>query len=78
MINLENGLRVSIVARSREFDPTVLPSNAQVQSAKSTSLVRPDQLAEHADLNAMIWNDPGDGGALQIIDIGGVRVTDKA
>jgi hypothetical protein len=78
MINLENGLRVSIVARSREFDPAVLPSNAQVQSAKSTSLVRPDQPAEHADLNAMLWNDPGDGGALQVIDIGGVRVTDKA
>lgn len=59
-INLENGLRVSIVARSREFDPAVLPSNAQLQSAKSTPLVRPDQLAEHADLNAMIWNDPGE------------------
>ncbi len=68
-VTLENGVRVSLVSRSRPFDRTSLPSTEQV--SKSVTL-RFEAVPDNDDLNAILWNKPVDGGALQCIDIGGV------
>lgn len=71
---LENGLSVHLIARSHPFDPKALPTAGQTEKAKSVLLKKPEDINEHHEYNAMLWNDPGDGGVLQVIDIGGVRM----
>jgi hypothetical protein len=73
MVTLENGLKVSVVARSRDFDPGVLPTTEQMKRARMTAL-HPQDMQNTENLNAVIWNKPEDGGTLQVIDIGGVRL----
>ena len=70
---LEKGLRVSIVVRSTQFDPGVLPTPEHLRASRGTLLQRIEDLADN-DLNAMLWNKPEEGEALQVIDIGGVTL----
>lgn len=70
VITLDNKIHVSLVARSRSFDRASLPSDEQ--TARTGALLL-DGTPDSDNLNATLWNDPGDGGALQIIDVGGVR-----
>jgi hypothetical protein len=72
VVTLKNEMHVSLVARSQPFDRTCLPSVEQTARAQRLLLELPD----HDNLNAMLWNDPGDGGTLQVIDVGGVRWKD--
>jgi hypothetical protein len=72
VIALDSKMHVSLVARSRQFDSACLPSDEQTARAPALRLGT-DRQPDHANLNAMLWNDPGDGGALQVIDVGGVR-----
>jgi hypothetical protein len=74
---LPNGEAVWIVVRETEFDPAVIPS-AEVLS-RASRVLDPAGL-ENArkssnPLNCMLWNRPKDGDPLQIIEIGGVRIT---
>ena len=73
---LENGLNISIVVRSRSFDPSVLPTSEQTNRAKRTEFAKFKDIENKTNLNAMIWNDPGDGGTLQVIDIGGIKINE--
>jgi hypothetical protein len=77
MITLENKLSVSIVARSKPFNPSVLPSDEQLQLAKTMLLQQSGDIPDNDNLNAMLWNKPADGEALQVIDVGGVRWKNK-
>jgi hypothetical protein len=74
---LDNKMHVSLVARSRPFDRSCLPTDAQIARAQALRLTT-EGIAKNDDLSAMLWNDPGDGGSLQIIDVGGVRLTQAA
>ena len=71
---LDNKLRVSIVVRSRRFDPSVLPSDEQLRYSKLILLHQPGEIAGTNNLNAMLWNDPSDGEVLHVVDVGGVRL----
>jgi hypothetical protein len=71
-ITLENKMHVSLVVRSRPFDRTSLPSDEQTARARALRLGT-DGVPDNDNLNTMLWNDPGDGGTLQVIDVGGVR-----
>ncbi|MFT0879821.1 hypothetical protein VRZ08_24880 [Rhodopseudomonas sp. G2_2311] len=73
MVTLENKLNVSIVARSRTFNPTVLPTAEMFAKSKSIQLQK-EPTHEQKNLNAMIWNAPKDGEALQVIDVGGLEI----
>jgi hypothetical protein len=75
LTTLDNGLSVSIVVRSRRFDPADLPSTEKLGRAQMTLLKMQNDIVESDNLNAMFWNDPGDGGTLQVVDIGGVKLT---
>jgi hypothetical protein len=70
VITLDNKMHVSLVARSRSFDRASLPSDEQTVRARTLLL---DEAPDSDNLNAMLWNDPGDGGTLQVVDVGGVR-----
>lgn len=72
MVSLENDLNVSVVVRLQSFDPRVLPTDEQRQSARGVLLEKSALSEDRENLNAMIWNKPGDGGVLQVIDVGGV------
>jgi hypothetical protein len=74
MSTLENGLKVSIVVRSRTFNLADLPTTEQINRAHTTILQKEDHIKNTDNLNAMIWNNPDDGGALQVIDVGGVKI----
>jgi hypothetical protein len=77
VVTLDNGLRVSIVARSKDFDASVLPKDEQMKLSKCT-LLNQDAISTGDNLNAMLWNNPGYGGTLQVIDVGGVRWKNQA
>jgi hypothetical protein len=72
VITLENKMYVSLVARSRSFDRASLPSDEQAARGRAL-LLEMEGTPDNDNLNAMLWNNPGDGGALQVIDVGGVR-----
>jgi len=72
VITLENGMHVCLLVRSLPFDRACLPSNEQTARAR-TLLLETEGIPDNDNLNAMLWNDPGDGGTLQVIDVGGVR-----
>lgn len=72
VITLKNKMHVSLVARSRSFDRASLPSDEQTASARAL-LLETEGTPDNDSLNAMLWNNPGDGGTLQVIDVGGVR-----
>lgn len=74
MFTLDNKLKVSIVVRSRDFDPSVLPSSEKTNLAKRTQLMKTEDLPFDSTLNAMLWNAPNDGEAIQVVDIGGVKI----
>ena len=65
-------MHVSRVARSRPFDRASLPSDEQTARARAL-LLGTEGIPDNDNLNAMIWNNPGDRGTLQVIDVGGVR-----
>jgi hypothetical protein len=71
VVTLENKMHVSLVARSRAYR-TCLPSDEQTARARAL-LLGTEIVPDNDNLNAMLWNDPGDGGTLQVIDVGGVR-----
>jgi hypothetical protein len=72
VITLENKMHVWLVARAQSFDPASLPSDEQTARGRAL-LLEPEGTPDNDNLNAMLWNNPGDGGALQVIDVGGVR-----
>jgi hypothetical protein len=74
MFTLDNQLKVSIVVRSRAFDPSILPTNEQFQRAKRVQLAKSEDLPFDRTLNAMFWKDPKDGGAIEVVDVGGIRI----
>ncbi|MBR1298541.1 hypothetical protein [Bradyrhizobium sp. AUGA SZCCT0042] len=74
VVTLDNNMHISLVARSQPFDPTsTLPPEEAVARGKSL-LLNANPPPDTDDLNAMLWNDPGDGGTLQVTDVGGVRL----
>lgn len=73
MVTLDNKLNVSIVVRSRTFDPSVLPTTETFAKSKRI-LLQKEPIQEQKNLNAMIWNVPKDGEALQVIDVGGLKI----
>jgi|GEM_PF-5827372 len=58
-IALDNNSHVSLVARSRQFEPLVLPSEAQTAAAAFTKL-RNAAISKSESLNAVIWDAPND------------------
>lgn len=70
---LDSGETVSIVARNRDFDPKSLPSSEQMNRSKMNPL-RSHIEDELENLTAAFWNEPKDGGALQVMEISGVRM----
>jgi hypothetical protein len=76
-ITLENKMHVSLVARSRSFDRMSLPSDEQTARGRAL-LLEAEGTPDNDNLNAMLWNNPGDGGALQVVDVGGVRWNNTA
>ena len=77
MSTLENGFNVSIVVRSRTFNRADLPTTEQINRAHTTVLQKEELIKNADNLNTMLWNDPGDGGTLQVLDVGGVRIERK-
>jgi hypothetical protein len=75
VVTLENKMHVSLIARSRRFDRTCLPSEKQTRNARALLL---EEISDDDNLNAMLWNNPGDGGTLQVVDVGGVRLKTAA
>lgn len=73
-VKLENGITVSIVVRSAAFDPSVLPTSEQLNTSKKVEITEYKSLEHRENLNMLIWNKPGDGEALQVIDVGGLKV----
>jgi hypothetical protein len=70
---LDNKMHVSVVVRSRLFDRANLPS--QEQTARAGFLrVQAGSVVDTENLNAILWDAPADGGTLQVIDVGGVRL----
>ncbi len=69
---LDNAMHVSLVARARPFDRTMLPTEEQIAGARSQMLTT-KSMPENDVLNAILWDAPADGGALRVIDVGGVR-----
>jgi hypothetical protein len=72
VVTLKNEMHVSLLARSRPFDRACLPSVEQTAQAQRL-LLETEGILDNDNLNAMLWTNPGDGGTLQVIDIGGVR-----
>jgi hypothetical protein len=72
VISLDNKMHIFMVARSRSFDCACLPSDEQTARARAL-LLETEGAPDNDNLNAILWNDPGDGGTLQVIDVGGVR-----
>jgi hypothetical protein len=70
-VAIDNWLKVHIVVRSASFDSACLPNQSQITGAIATPLDAAAHL-HSTNLSAMLWNDPGDGGTLQIVDVGGV------
>jgi len=74
---LDNGDSVSMVARVKAFDVATIPSIERLQSSLKPLVERDELRASTAsdNLTMMMWNDPGDGGQLQVIEIGGLKVS---
>lgn len=73
-VSVDGWFNVNIVVRSVDFDPIILPTSQQLNSAAVTNLVELDREEPMHGLNAMLWNAPAAREALQIIDVGGVTV----
>jgi hypothetical protein len=71
-ITLDNELHVWLVARAKRFDPACLPSKEQTARARSLALI--SELRFDEPFNAIAWDAPVDGGAIRVIDVGGVRL----
>lgn len=74
MFTLDNSLKVSIVARSRDFNPSELPSSERTNLAKRTQLAKTENLPFDRALNMAFWEAPRDGEAIRVVDIGGVTI----
>jgi hypothetical protein len=61
VITLDNKMHVSLVARSRSFDRASLPSDEQTARARALLLDK-EGTPDNDNLNAILWNNPGDGG----------------
>jgi hypothetical protein len=73
---LESGEHVTVVAKISEFDKAYLPSQAQLDKASGTVFSRSalDNRDELPNLTATFWNDPRDGDALRLVEVGGVTL----
>jgi len=73
---LDNGDTVSLVTRITDFDRSVLPSQDQMDRARSTMLTK--ELHNIDDEHTgMFWNKPDDGGTLMLIEVGGITLRRK-
>lgn len=77
MVTLDNLINVSIVVRSGPFDPAILPTPEQYSNGRMFLLQTASVIEEH-NLNAIMFNEPKDGEALQVVDIGGLSLVKKA
>ena len=73
-VRLDNGVTISIVVRSTSFDPSILPTSDKLNHSKRIEFVAGSDIQNKDNLNMIVWNRPGDGEALQVVDIGGVRI----
>lgn len=73
---MPNGEAVWLVAREADFDPAVIPDapawTRNMRVLDPTGIPAPG--AEQRNLNAVLWNAPGEGDPLQIIEIGGLAI----
>ncbi len=71
---IDDWFDVWVVVRSVDFDPSILPTSGQVNSAtiKPLETIQSDWQLE--GLNVLFWNAPKDGEVLQLIDIGGASI----
>jgi hypothetical protein len=73
--SLASGETVSMVVRQANFDPSGLPTSEMLSRAGMHLLDRdavPD--TEVSGLMAAFWNQPNDGGALHLVEIGGITL----
>lgn len=73
-VRLDNGVTISIVVRSTTFDPSILPTSDKLNHSKRIEFMAGSDIQNKDNLNMIVWNHPGDGEALQVIDIGGVHI----
>lgn len=74
--NIDNWFKVSVVARSVTFDPSILPRMDQINRSPFQQLLPAEALASQSSpSNMLLWNEPKDRAALEIIDVGGIAVT---
>jgi hypothetical protein len=72
---IDNWFKVSVVARSVTFDPSILPSMDQISRSRFHQLLSAEALASQSSpSNMLLWNEPKDRAALEIIDVGGIAV----
>jgi hypothetical protein len=77
---LDNGEMITVVGREADFDSAVLPSQDKLDKSPMNILAKnvhtiKDQLK---NLTGMFWNDPGDGGSLMLIEVGGMSIRRNA
>jgi hypothetical protein len=74
--SLANGETVSMVVRQVDFDPSVLPTLEMLNKA-GIRLLNRDAVADTkmSGLMAAFFNDPNDGETLQLVEIGGITLT---
>ena len=73
---LADGTTVSIVARLIDFDRSFLPTQPQMNAFAGQMLSSElrNLQGELPGLTGMFWNQPKDGGALTVYEIGGMRL----
>jgi hypothetical protein len=73
---LDNGDHVTLVVRTRPFDPNVLPKQEQMNLATERILSKEvhEIQTERDGLTAMFWNAPQPGEPLMGIEVGGIKL----
>jgi hypothetical protein len=77
---LDNGEMITVVGRVSDFDRAVLPSQDRLEKSPMNILAKNVHTIkdELNNLTGMFWNDPGDGGSLMLIEVGGMSIRRNA
>jgi hypothetical protein len=73
---LDNGEMITVVVREADFDRTVLPSQDTLDRSPGKILSKDVHAikGEMRNLTGTFWNEPGDGGTLMLIEVGGISL----
>jgi hypothetical protein len=72
--DFDDATSISVVAWESGFDPSVLPNKINPRAILPLLGSREIRPERYHDLTAMIWNEPGSGVPLQIIELGGLSL----